>query len=272
MRLWRAMAGAGLAMLAAQPAKAAAGDWTRCTISHGVLLVPAKAGGLTGPFVLDAATAHSVIDATQASLVGLPDAGATLAVRVAGLRIPALSFAVAALDARTRVQPTPVTGVLGADVLQGRVLEVWPSPCRLRIGVRASAMGRPTASLPVDRRADTPLVTAAVADNARAVRGAFRIATGGDVDVRLSPALAAYKNARGNANGLTAPLRALSVGPWLIENPQAAVAEAATPGVAGEIGEPVWARYGLRLDLRRGRLELFDPEQQRTRRRRSGGS
>ena len=266
------MAAAGLAMLTAPPAQAAPGGWHGCVITHGVLLVPAKAGGLTGQFVLDAASPHSVIDATQASLADLSETGVRVSVRVADHRIPALPVAVAALDDRTRLLPTPVTGVLGADILRDQVLEVWPEPCRFRLDARASAMGRPLVSLPVDRRSGAPTIEAAVADDRHAVRGAFRIATGGGVPVRLSPTVAAYRGALPDAKGLSAPLRALSIGPLLVENPLGAIAETAEPGIAGEIGEPVWSRYGLRLDLHRGRLELLDPAQQKTRRNGSGGS
>jgi hypothetical protein len=266
------MAAAGLAALTAASAQAAPSGWRGCVISHGVLLVPAKAAGLTGQFVLDAATPRSVIDATQASLADLPETGVSVSVHVAGRHIPALPVTVAALDARTRLLPTPITGVLGADVLQDSVLEVWPAPCRFRLDAHASPMGRPLVSLPVDQRSGAPTIEAAVADDRHAVSGAFRIATGGGVPIRLSPALGAYRGASPDAKGLAAPLRALSIGPLLVERPLGAIADAAEPGIAGEIGEPVWSRYGLRLDLRRGRLNLFDPAQQKTRRNGSGGS
>jgi hypothetical protein len=38
------------------------------------------------------------------------------------------------------------------------------------------------------------------------------------------------------------------------------VAKDAQAGVLGEIGEPVWARYGFQLDLKRGVLSLFAPD------------
>ena len=255
-----AVAVAGLALLAG-PAMAAPADWTACRISQGVLVVPAQAAGLTGQFVLDTGTARSVLDATQASLASLdPDAtAATVVVRLAGRRLAHIDVAIAALDARTFIQPTPITGVLGADVLAGQVLEVEPAPCRFRIGARGTLSGPVLARLPVRMMEGAPYVTASVSDGARAKTGAMRVATGMG-PVSLDPAAARMEGAPAGASDLSAPLRALSLGPLLVEGPDAAVAKDAQPGVLGEIGEPVWARYGFQLDLKRGVLTLFAPQ------------
>lgn len=252
---------AGLALLAG-PAAAAPGDWTACRVSQGVLVVPGQAAGLTGQFVLDTGTARSVLDATQASMATLdPDAtSARVAVRVAGRRLAGVDMAIAALDARTYSQPTPITGVLGADVLAGRVLEVEPGPCRFRIGARGTLRGPVLARLPVKTIDGAPHVMAGVSDGAKARTGAMRVATGMG-PVSLDPAAARMEGAPAGASGdLTAPLRALALGPVLVEGPDAAVAKDARPGVLGEIGEPVWARYGFQLDLRRHVLTLFEPQ------------
>jgi hypothetical protein len=272
MRLWRAMAGLGLAMLARE-ARAAGPAWTACRIENGVLVVPAQAAGLTGPFILDTATARSVLDATQASLAGIEPGQALAPVRVGGRRLAKVEMTVAALDARTRALPTPITGVLGADVLEALVLEVRTRPCRFRLAARpAPPPGRPLAILPVEIRNGVPYARAAVSDGRSAMAGLFRIATGADLAVRLGPDVARVEGAPAGARDPTAPLRALSLGEALIENPRAAIAAEAAPGVAGEIGEPALAGYDLTLDLRRRRLTLSAPETKRTRRHSAGGS
>jgi hypothetical protein len=265
------LASAALVATAGSPARAA-GEWTACRIENGVLVVPAKAAGLNGPFVLDTGAAHSQIDATQASLAGLEPGPATVRVRLAGRVLNQVAVEVVALDARTSAQPTPITGVLGADVLDGLVLEVWPDPCRFHLVPRAGNEGRPVASLPVERRKGTgPLVRAAVTDGSRVAQGAFRIATGSAIAVSLGPEVAQMEGAQKDAQSLTAPLRALSIGQALVENPPSMLVAAAEPGVLGEIGEPVWAHYGFRLDLKADRLTLFEAKE-KTRRKRSGGS
>lgn len=250
-----------MALLAGR-ATAAPTDWTACRISQGVLVVPAQAAGLTGQFVLDTGTPRSVLDATQASLANL-DSDATearVAVRVAGRRLAHVDMAISALDARTYLQPTPITGVLGADVLAGQVLEVEPAPCRFRIGARRTLTGPVLARLPVRMIEGAPYVVAGVSDGSKARTGAMRVATGVG-PVSLDPAAARMAGAPAGGGGeLIAPLRALSLGPLLVEGPDAAVAKDARPGVLGEIGEPVWARYGFQLDLRRGVLTLFAPQ------------
>ena len=256
MGRWPILASVVAAALAG-PAQAAEPGWTACRIAQGVLVVPAQAAGLTGAFVLDTAAARSTLDATQASLAGLDGEGAMVPVRLADRRLTHLDMAIAALDARTGNQPTRITGVLGVDVLKGRVLEVEPDPCRFRLTARAAR--RALASLPLDLIGGVPYVRAGVSDGASARLGGFRVATGGAPAVRLSPAVARLEGAPAGSAGVTAPLRALSLGGLLIEQPLAAIAAEAEAGVSGDIGEPVWATYGLSLDLRRRRLTLYAP-------------
>lgn len=254
---------AGLAAAALAGPAAAAEGWSACRIQDGALVVPAKAAGLTGDFILDTGTARSVIDATQATLAGIEADHAEAPLRVAGRSYAKIDFAVAALDARTWRQATPITGVLGADVLAGRVLEVIPAPCRLRLASRAGGFA-PLASLPVEVRAGVPTVDAGVSDGMTGLRARLRVSTGADVGVRLNPSLAHADGAP--AAGEVATLRGLSLGGRLVEAPGAAVAAQDLAGADGEIGEPVWSAFGLSLDLGRGRLALFDPGQQKARR------
>lgn len=259
---------AGLAAAALAGPAAAAEGWTACRIQDGALIVPAKAAGLTGDFILDTGTAQSVIDATQATLAGIETDHAQAPLRVAGRSVPAVDFAVAALDARTRRQATPITGVLGEDVLAGLVLEVIPAPCRLRLASRADRF-TPLASLPVEVQDGVPIVSASASDGAVTLGGHFRVSTGVDVGVRLNPSLAHADGVP--AEGEVATLRGLSLGGRLVEAPSAAVAAQDLAGADGEIGEPVWSAWGLVLDLKRNRLVLFDPTQQKARRIVSGG-
>ena len=245
---------------------ASAGE-VACRIERGVLVVPAQAAGLTGAFVLDAGAAQTVLDWTQMTEASI-DARRTIAiVRFAGER-RTIPMAIDALDARTRTQPTPITGVLGADMLDGQVLTVWPEPCRVRLDLaapRRAGRGHP-AGRAARRRCSGPR---GVSDGASAQLGQFRVATGEALPVRVSARIARAEGGAKGAKDPTGPLRALSLGGRLIENPQAGL-DVATDG-EGAIGEAVWAGYGLQLDLRHNRLLLFDPAKQKARRRAAGG-
>lgn len=261
--MWRRSVLAGLAIAVLAGPAAAKDGWTACRIQDGALVVSAKAAGLTGDFILDTGTARSVIDATQATLAGIETDYVQAPVVVAGRRFPAMELAVAALDGRTRRQATPITGVLGADLLAGLVLEVIPAPCRLRLADRADAFA-PLVALPVRVQDGVPALDAAASDGTVSISGRFRVSTGADVGVRLNPSLAHADGVP--ADGEVATLRGLSLGGLLVEQPSAAVAAQDLPGADGEIGEPVWSAWGLVLDLKRGRLVLFDPGQQKARR------
>ena len=208
-----------------------------CWIQNGVLLVPAVAAGVNGVFILDTGAAHSQLDATQASEVDIADPAVTADVRLANRRFSAVSMQVVALDDRTRAFPTPISGVLGADVLAGQVLAVRPSPCRLSLTPSRPGLRR---GLPVTLRNGAPFIQAGVSDGMHTATGAFRIDTG-------SPAGAAI------AGGpVTAPnhrLRALSFGGQLFEDVTALSGAEAGDGASGTLGEPIWSRFILRLDF-----------------------
>jgi hypothetical protein len=253
-------AGLGLAALASHALSAPRpGDWTACFVTHGVLLVPAQMAGLTGLFILDTGTAESVLDATQASLAGLDAGEAKTPLRFGGRYWATVAVSVAALDARTRTQPTPITGVVGADVLRGLVLEVRPDPCRFRLTARALGEAGQLARLRVTARDGVPYVVAGLSDGEKTKRGLMRVSTGAELAVRLNPGEARLAGARGGSMGPVAPLRALSLGDVLVENPEGEIAGAADGAALGEIGEPIWSAYGFQLDLGRGRLTLFSP-------------
>ena len=232
MRSPLALASLTLALI---PGAAWAGD-SACWIQNGVLLVPAVAAGVNGVFILDTGAAQSQLDATQASEVDITGAVATGDVRLAGRTFPGVPLQVAALDARTRSFPTPISGVLGSDILAGQVLEVRTEPCRLRISPARPGAAPGTAALPIELRAGVPFIRAGVSDGTASRIDAFRIDTG-------SPLPVTHPTAAGGR------IRALSLGGMLFENIAAAQGDAA-------IGEPIWSRFSMRLDYGSKTLRL----------------
>jgi hypothetical protein len=188
----------------------------------------------------------------------------TAEVRLAGLRLRDRPVTVVDLDARTYDFPTPIAGVIGADILAGRVLEVSFAPCRVGLWTKGHEP-RPARgdALPLALVDGRPLVTAGVADGVRAALGRFVPATGLDAAARNDAAqgmalhggkpesLRPYGPAR-------ARLRALSFAGELWENlPAGFTPRADLPaGALGEIGPPVLAGWRLRFDLDAGRLWL----------------
>ena len=240
------MARSGLALagliLGLLPGAARAGG-SVCWIQNGVLLVPAVAAGINGVFILDTGAAQSQVDATQASEA---DIGATPVVgdvRVAGRVFRGVSMPVLELDDRTRAFPTPISGVLGADILAGQVLEVWPKPCRVRI---SPSRGRVWAGLPVVLKSGVPYVRAAASDSDGGLSGLFRVDTGSPAPVALDPAGLATSGR----------LRGLSVGGRLFEDVIAVPLAKADDGALGAIGEPIWATFRMRLDFGARRLVI----------------
>jgi hypothetical protein len=109
--------------------------------------------------------------------------------------------------------------------------------------------------------ADRPVVQAAAADGPRALAGAFAPATGADTAVRLSDAVArspgAAKPKELYPYGVLRPrLRGFSFAGRLWENLPAGLVPAEDPGLAGQIGAPLLARYRLRFDFPAGKLFL----------------
>lgn len=250
---------AGLWPLAAQ-----AGE-TRCWFEGGVLVVPGEVMGVAGDYVLDTGAPHTLLADTQAQGAGFAATALTGEVRFAGLDLHDRPVAVEVLDARLFALSTPVAGVIGADVLAGRVLDVRFAPCRVSLyeAGRAPAFGRGV-TLPLAWRDGRPVAPAAVADGRRTLAGDFVVATGADTPVRLRDDLAdvpgAAKRAPLYPYGVVRPtLRALSFAGDLYEAQASGLAAKADLDAAGEIGAPVLAHYRVRFDFVRGRLELAKP-------------
>lgn len=252
---------APIVALALSAGPAAAGT-IGCRFENGVVVVPAEVMGIAGDYILDTATPHTQLADSQAETAGFVDTGLIGAVRLAGIELRDRPVTVADLDMRTGALPTPVAGVIGADVLRSYVMDVSFAPCRVTL----SAPGRaPPFSakvrLPIRWVAERPVVEASVSDGKKTLTGDFAVGVGADRAVRLSDAAAdapgAIKRKELYPYGILKPrLRALSFAGALFEDQPAGLMEAEDPALAGQIGAPLLARYRLRFDFPRGELWL----------------
>lgn len=244
------------------PALSVAAGETACWFENGVVVVPARVGAVVGDFILDTGQAQTVIAETQAQAAGYAGTAFTAPVRLAGRQIPGVAMSVQDIDVRTGLFPTPIAGVIGADVLKAYVVDVSFSPCRVRLSLPGRAPRFPAAaSLPLTWIAGAPAVEAAVSDGPHAVSGVFRLATGSDTAVRVSDALAAAPGADRPGElypyGVLRPrLRAVSIAGQIAENLPGGLIKAEDPGLAGEIGAPLLYAWRVRFDFPRGRLLL----------------
>lgn len=157
------------ALLAAGPARA--GE-TACWFEEGTLVVPAEVAGAAGDYILDTGTARTLLHETRAQAEGFAGTALTGDVRLAGLLVKDRPVAVEAIDARTYAHPTPIAGVIGADVLSGFVLDVSYAPCRVALHPPGKAPAiREGLSLPMGRSGDLPLAAASASDGQTGVRG-----------------------------------------------------------------------------------------------------
>lgn len=255
----------GTAALAFACGTAAAAELP-CWYEQGVLVAPAAVGPVAGDFIIDTGSARTELHETRAMGEGYSGEAVTLEVRVGGTSFPERHVAIVDQDARTWAFPTPIAGVIGADVLRHLVLEAQFEPCRLRIGPPPSLAGAaPVAVLPISWLDGRPTVRAAVADDDNAVAGSMTPATGLDAAVRLSPATAQVPDAAepeklGPYGPVRAELRALSFAGVLFENLPAGLLYEDDTDRLGAVGPAVLARWRLRFDFPAGRLELYRPD------------
>jgi len=253
------LAAALLALAAATPA--AAGQ-VACWFENNVVVVGAEVAGVAGDYILDTATPGTVLAETQAQTAGYAQTRITGEIRLGGLVLRDRPIAVADVDLRTGALPTPIAGVIGADVLAGRVVDVSFRPCRVAIWRPGQAPRfRAARRLPLAWIAGRPTVVAAAADGPHALRGAFAVGIGADTAVRLSDGLAAAPGAAKPKElypyGILRPrLRAFSVADTLWQGLPAGLIPAEDPALAGQIGTPVLAAWRLRLDLAHDQLLL----------------
>lgn len=232
-----------------------------CWLDRGVLVAPATAAGVSGDFIIDTGTKHSVVHNTRAQAAGIEGDSLAGEVRLAGIQVAERDLAIEDLDARTWAFPTPIAGVIGADILRDFVVELDTTPCRLTLasaGVLPSPGG---ASLPISWRGPLPVVPGALSDGPTARAVGLIPATGLDAAVRLSPALAVVPG--GDPTAMApygqgrAELRALSLGDVLFENLQAGLSDGQVDA-EGAVGLQVLGRWRLRFDFPAGRLHLVE--------------
>lgn len=242
------------------PAAARAGE-ADCWFEGGVLVVPAEVAGVAGDYILDTGSPRTQLHETKAKAEGFEAPEVQGAVRLAGLDLPATAIPVVDLDYRGWNLPTPILGVIGADVLKDLVVDVSFAPCRVRLSTPAEAPAfRAARSLPMAWDEGRPVVVAEVADGRRALRGPFTPATGLSAAVRLAEDLAVVA-------GTDRPQELGPEGVWLARLPQlgfagrriedqAAGLAPAAGEAAGAIGGPVLSRFRLRFDFPGGKLHL----------------
>jgi len=267
-----------LALAAAAAAPAARAGDTACWLDQGVVVVPAEVLGVAGDYIFDTAAPTTLLGDTQAGGAGFAATSLAGQIRIAGLTLETRPVEVARLDLRTGLFPTPIAGVIGADLLKAYVVDVSVSPCRVSIRRPGRAPPfRARAVLPLRWIAGLPTVEASVSDGTRAWRGVFALATGADTAVRLSDAVAQAPGAGKPQElfpyGVLRPkLRALGFAGDLYEGLPAGLIKAPDPALAGQIGAPLLARYRLRFDFPRGRLLIAPAARPRPSGRRSARS
>jgi hypothetical protein len=241
------------------PARAGASP---CWYEAGVLVVPAEVMGVAGDYVLDTGAPATLLADTQAQAAGFAAAALTGKMRLAGVELEDRPIAVAKLDARLNWLPTPVAGVIGADVLRNYVVDVRFAPCRVALwSPRAAPRFGRAVRLPLAWMAGRPTVRAAVSDGRRAFAGRFVIATGSDTPVRLRDDRADAPGAAQRDSlypyGVARPrLRAFSLAGDLFENLPSGLVPAGDFPADGEVGAPILVHWRLRFDFPDMQLSL----------------
>lgn len=248
------------AVLASSPARA--GE-AACWFEEGTLVVPAVVAGAEGDYILDTGTARTLLHETRAQAEGFEATQLAGEVRIAGVTLPGRPVVVEDLDARTFAHPTPIAGVIGADVLSGFVVDVSYSPCRVALHRpgRAPPMSGGV-SLPMKRFGPLPLAPGAVTDGQRGASGRWILAVSQPLPARLNEAVATVP-------GAAKPGELYPGGVWSAELAGLSFAgeaagqvrtgllrQAEADGTLGAIGSPVLSRWTLRFDFPRGRLIL----------------
>lgn len=229
-----------------------------CRFEAGVIVVPASVAGVAGDYIFDTGGAQTQLHDTRAGAEGLDGTEVAGDVRISDLVLPPRRIAIADLDVRTWNLSTPVIGVIGADTLQGLVVDVAFHPCRLRLMRPGEATPFRGRALPVIWSAGRPLAEAVVSDGLRQLTGPFILATGANAPVRIADDLATVP-------GASRPAELYPAGVWLARLPGLRLADRTFTDVgsgltppegegAGVIGGAILANFHLRFDFARGRV------------------
>jgi hypothetical protein len=247
------------------PACAHAGE-IACRFEQGVVVVPASVAGAAGDYLLDTGTAMTALHETRAEGEGFEGTMLVGEVKLAGITLRERVVGVANLDARTYALPTPIAGVIGADVLRGHVLDVQFSPCRVGFypAGRAPRL-RGGLRLPMAWGGDLPVVEAVISDGAQTLEGTFAPATGLPLHLRLDLRFASAPQAGKPDEMLPGGvgigrLKSLTfAGETFADASTALLPAGAGEAPVGLIGAPVLSRRRLRFDLENGVLVLSEP-------------
>lgn len=247
-------------ILSAVSVRAEAGE-AACWFENGAVVAPGEIAGIAGDWLIDPSAPRTLLHETRAEMEGLPRAFVA-AGRLAGRRLAPVAVTVVDLDDRAPGFVTPITGVIGADVLARYTVDLSFSPCRLTLWRgRPPPFGR-AGVLPLTVVAGTPGVRAAVSDDRRARAGLFAVDWGSRATVRVRNArLEPSTDAPGPTPRSLAParLRALSAEGVLYERPDAAIGGDLDPALTGALGTGFWSSWRLRLDIS-GRRLLYKPQ------------
>jgi hypothetical protein len=244
---------ASAAAWAALTPAAQAGE-AACWYEEGVVVAPASIAGLAGDYIIDTAAPATLLHETKGQAAGYTSPDQRGEVRIAGLTLVDRPFAVVDLDARTAAFPTPIAGVIGADILSAYVVDIGFSPCRIAIRPpgEAPAFG-PAIALPFQPGRALPTARATVSDGLRAFGADFLVSTGADTAIRLDTRLASVPGAAEPDRllpngGLKARLAAMSFAGRLSTRLSAGLMRGSDPDLAGVIGAPFLAQWRMRFD------------------------